>query len=214
MTARVIAEERDQYAEYVGEVAVRLSWGSGLSDWLGAQSTLGREDLVELMLRKGIEDRDKVHKACRWPEVPEGQNVCCPHLVTCLQNVARDALRKETRSRLKKKADKGSAIPVDPAAFSGTLSETDFAGIHHQLMGAYERLAGEAESIAAAAALVERAFAALTADQFDAAVTFGVEGLKGDGAAQRLGISARTARDRWMKARQRVLAALASPEAD
>ena len=218
--APVMATEHDDYGEHVASVVRRLARSGDsrmreLREWLATQSLLGLDDLEQVMANKAVKDRHKVHgEGCNWPAIPPGELTCCGLMATSLLNAAADAMRKETRSRSKRREDRGSPVAVDPAAFTGTLPESELRSIHHDLAQASAGLEREAQAVSDAATKVEQAVKVLTADQFDAAVAFGVLGLQGDAAGQWLGIPTRTATDRWLRARLRMLAALTGPEAD
>lgn len=99
MTARVIAEENDEYAEHVAAVSDRLASHSCWTDKLAGQSLLDRSDLSQVMALKGWQERSDVHSpTCDWSEDPGGEPgrpACCGRMCTCLRNAAYNEWSRE-----------------------------------------------------------------------------------------------------------------------
>lgn len=121
MTARVIAEEHDEYAEHVANyVSGRVARGVSISD----QSLLDHDDVSQFMQMKAWLSRDKVHDddcwtrsgRSEWPDESRGLK-CCDLVRPCLENAAKDQVKRERRRR------KVKLELVDPALFSGEASD-------------------------------------------------------------------------------------------
>lgn len=103
MTARVIAQELDEYAEHVATVSDRLASTKKWSDRLAGQSFLDQDDLSQVMRIKGWEGRSQVHSStCGWPDDPGGERgrpACCGLMCASLRNAAYNELAREWNYR-------------------------------------------------------------------------------------------------------------------